>query len=157
MSTEAKQAEKPQPEEVYLDTIEDKCEVGAPDPTFDLADRTTWTVKDGERALAPVAAALVVSSQVTPRETVAFDQEPEEGAPLHRPAIDIDVPARLIPSSTPGHHHLYLDVDCTWEQYEALLKALNACGIVETGYVLAALERKATFVRLPWVKKKADQ
>lgn len=149
MSAEVK-AKTPGPEEVYLDTIEGKCDVGAPDPSFDLAGRTTWTVKDGERIEAnPSEGALVASSQTDRKDPFSVPEEP-----YHRPVLDIDIPARLLPSSTPGHHHLYLDIDVPWDKYEALLKALADARVIEEGYVLAALERKATFVRLPWVKKK---
>src|SRR5690606_29587737 len=53
----------------------------------------------------------------------------------HAPVLDFDVPARLVPSSTPGHHHLYIDVECSWEDYKALLVAMERCGILEEGYV----------------------
>ncbi|AYR00953.1 hypothetical protein PP636_gp18 [Arthrobacter phage Hestia] len=72
---------------------------------------------------------------------------------LHRPVLDIDMPAALIPSSTPGHHHLYIDRPMTLRQYERLLNVLAEVGIVERGYVSASLDRGYTSVRLPWVKK----
>lgn len=65
----------------------------------------------------------------------------------HAPVLDIDVPARLVPSSTPGHHHLYIDVECSWEDYEVLLRAMERCGILEAGYVSASIERRMTSVR----------
>lgn len=139
-----------QPEERYLDTIEGKCEVGTPDPEFDLAGRGTWTVRDGERVRVDIDQALVVSSAKSGATAVGKE-------PTHRPVLDIDIPARLVPSTTPGHHHLYLDIDVPWEQYEVLLKALAGARIIEAGYLLAALERKATFARLPWVKKKSEE
>ena len=164
---------KVQPEEKYLETIEGRCVVGEVWEEFDPQGRTTWTVVDGERVEVPVNEALVLSSQtarVRPATVDLFmgewgeavDATPmsgEETTPteyLHRPVLDIDVPARLIPSTTPGHHHLYLDIDMTWEKYEALLKALASAGVIEQGYLLAALNRRATFVRLPWVAKKKE-
>jgi hypothetical protein len=74
---------------------------------------------------------------------------------MHRPVIDIDVPVRYVPSSTDGHGHLYVDVPMTWEQYQGMLAALSDVGLVQEGYVRAALARGATFVRPPWVKKPA--
>jgi hypothetical protein len=71
----------------------------------------------------------------------------------HRPVLDFDVPARYEPSTTPGHGHLYIDKPLTWAQYEQLLIVLGEVGILEKGYVGAALRRGATFVRPPWVKK----
>ncbi|WP_426940284.1 hypothetical protein [Pseudarthrobacter sp. S6] len=72
---------------------------------------------------------------------------------MHRPVLDIDIPAALIPSSTPGHHHLYIDKPMTPLQYVDLLKALTAAGIIEEGYAAASIERGYTSARLPWVKK----
>lgn len=71
----------------------------------------------------------------------------------HRVALDIDVPAALIPSSTPGHSHLIIDTQMPWEQYEKLLDALAEAGIVQQGYVGASKRRRASCLRLPWVKK----
>ncbi|MCU6480516.1 hypothetical protein [Arthrobacter sp. A2-55] len=75
---------------------------------------------------------------------------------LHRPMLDIDFPAALIPSSTPGHFHLYLDKPMPWEKYRDLLTALGKAGILEPGYVNVSRERKYTALRLPWVKKPAQ-
>lgn len=72
----------------------------------------------------------------------------------HLPVIDIDTDeVRLVPSSTPGHYHLYIDVPFQWEQYLALLDILVDVGLVQPGYVAAAKRRGHTDVRLPWVKK----
>lgn len=72
---------------------------------------------------------------------------------MHRPIIDLDMSAALIPSTTPGHFHLYIDKLLTWEKYAELLLALSSAGIVEEGYVSACLDRGYSSVRLPWVKK----
>lgn len=72
---------------------------------------------------------------------------------LHAPAIDLDVPARLIPSSTPGHFHLYIDVPMSWEQYDTVLSALAFAGVVEDGYVNASRSREQSFLRRPGVTK----
>lgn len=71
----------------------------------------------------------------------------------HMPVIDIDVKAFLIPSTTLGHSHLYIDHEVEWEDYIAMLKAMAKCGIVEPGYVSASEARGYTAVRLPWIKK----
>lgn len=74
---------------------------------------------------------------------------------LHCPVLDIDIPAFLIPSSTPGHSHLYIDHPMKWRKYKRLLRALARAGIVEKGYVKASIYRKHTAVRVPWVKKES--
>jgi hypothetical protein len=71
----------------------------------------------------------------------------------HRPILDLDIPARYVPSSTAGHGHLYIDHPLTWEQYEQVLIVLGEVGILEKGYVGAAIRREATFVRPEWVRK----
>lgn len=76
-----------------------------------------------------------------------------DGGPMHMPVIDLDVPATLVPSATPGHSHLYINVTVAGPKYWALLKALVEAGIVESGYVGAALERGYTAVRVPWKPK----
>lgn len=73
--------------------------------------------------------------------------------PMHLPVIDIDLPCKLIPSSTEGHFHLYIDHPMPWGQYVELLAALAFAGIVEKGYVNASERRGQTFVRKPGVKK----
>ena len=72
---------------------------------------------------------------------------------IHKPVIDIDLPISVLPSSTPGHHHLFIDHVMTWDQYVMLLGALVAAGLVEQGYFDASLTRGHTAVRLPWVRK----
>lgn len=75
------------------------------------------------------------------------------GEPRHMLMLDIDSEAFLIPSSTPGHNHLYVDARMTTDQLETLLDALTAAGIIEPGYANASKSRGYTSLRLPWVKK----
>jgi len=46
----------------------------------------------------------------------------------HAPCIDLDVPAMLVPSSTPGHSHLYIDIEVPWK---------NTCGFCRSWLILA--------------------
>lgn len=75
---------------------------------------------------------------------------------IHRPILDIDFPVDVIPSSTVGHYHLYIDKKLTWEQYKKLLFVLAEVGIIEEGYLNASIDREFTSVRLPWVNKHAE-
>src|SRR5213595_1286206 len=61
---------------------------------------------------------------------------------FHRPILDIDLPMHIVPSTTPGHGHLYIDKIITWEQYQTLLDALEFCGIIESGYLSASVARR---------------
>jgi hypothetical protein len=75
----------------------------------------------------------------------------------HRLVIDLDVPAHLEPSTTPGNSHLYIDVPMGWRTYSRLLDALAAASIIEYGYNRASQRQNQTFVRLPGVKKPEAQ
>ena len=75
---------------------------------------------------------------------------------IHRPILDIDFPVDVIPSSTVGHYHLYIDKKLTWEQYKKLLFVLAEVGIIEEVYLNASIDREFTSVRLPWVNKHAE-
>jgi hypothetical protein len=72
----------------------------------------------------------------------------------HRPAIDVDVPVRLIPSSTPDHWHLYFPtVELDPDAYFELLDALAKAGIIGAGFAHHSRRRGASWLRLPGVKK----
>ena len=75
--------------------------------------------------------------------------EPQE----HRPLIDIDFEAALIPSSTKGRYHLYLDKAMPEDKYLEFLEELTRFGIIAEGNLNQMKRDGATFLRFPWVKK----
>lgn len=75
---------------------------------------------------------------------------------IHMPVLDLDVPAALWPSATPGHTHLYIDVKVPWKKYVALLNALAAAGIIEVGFADASINRGFSSVRVPWKPKQIE-
>lgn len=101
--------------------------------------------------------------------SVTYSQEERESASLaeanvstsiredrpdhHAVLLDLDVPACLLPSSTPGHSHLYIDVAVPTPTYFQLLDALAAAGVIQHGYANSSKHRGGTALRLPWVKK----
>lgn len=87
---------------------------------------------------------------------VSFNPEAPFAEVMHRPTIDIDVPAYVLPSSTLGHSHLYIEHEMTWDQYTELLDVMVKVGLVEEGYMKVSLRRKRTDLRLPWVPKHSD-
>ena len=111
----------------------------------------------------------------TRHETTADDPEANvwsslmvDSADQHLPCFDVDSGrtsaaareigiwfpgARWVQSSTAGHWHVYWDVPITWAGYLERLDHLARLGVVENGYVAAARERGATFVRKPGVVK----
>lgn len=73
---------------------------------------------------------------------------------LHSPAIDIDFAARLVPSSTEGHFHLYLDgIQMDAETYAELLVALRKAGVIQEGIKRRWFASGMTLLRLPHVHK----
>lgn len=78
-------------------------------------------------------------------------------AGTHRPLLDIDFPAVVIPSTTPGHGHLYIDKEMSWKDYQKLLNLFADLGIIEHGYRGASLARGYSALRLPWVKKETEE
>jgi hypothetical protein len=96
----------------------------------------------------------IVSSEVVKAEATAGSVLLGRSlAGTHTPLLDIDMPAALIPSSTEGHYHLYIDKEMTWREYKRFLKAMMKAGIIEKGYYKVSVKRKATQLRLPWIKK----
>jgi hypothetical protein len=76
-----------------------------------------------------------------------------ENVLMQKPILDIDYPAWLIPSTRPGHFHLYIDRAIPKDKYLAMVTAMAEAGLVEEGYAGAAERRGYTGVRLPWIKK----
>jgi hypothetical protein len=72
---------------------------------------------------------------------------------MHKPVLDLDMDAMLLPSTTPKHHHLYINAEMTWHEYSLLLNVLGHVGILQAGYVRASHARGESFVRLPWIRK----
>ena len=98
------------------------------------------------RRVADPAEANVFSSLLAGQEGVED--------PLHTVAIDLDHRARLVPSSTEDHGHLYIDKVMPWSDYLKLLRVMAEVGLVEPGYVSASERRLATHLRMPWEAKK---
>lgn len=76
----------------------------------------------------------------------------------HQVILDIDHPAWLVPSSTPGHHHLYIEVPggIEHEGYMALVALLGHLRVIEPGYAMASIRRGHTDLRPPWVRKGSE-
>lgn len=83
------------------------------------------------------------------RSTV--DNPPETR--YHALLLDIDCPAWLLPSSTGGHGHLYVDLEIPDDKLWTFLDAAADIGLVEEGYVSACKARGMTSLRPPWIVK----
>jgi hypothetical protein len=75
------------------------------------------------------------------------------GDGMHRPVLDLDIPVTVVPSSTEGHAHLYIDKEMSFDTMIAFIDALASAGIVERSWAKAVRSRGMTLVRPPWVKK----
>lgn len=111
-----------------------------------VVDLDAYTGNSGRADTTSLADAQVTTSMLRPGLPCGQGR-------THRPVLDLDLPAQLIPSSTPGHFHLYLDVEVPHRAYMALLDALAVAGVIEEGYRNASRERGYTAARLPWVRK----
>lgn len=122
-------------------TREDGAEYDAElvDRVEDAEVLTSWT---GQMEEPPTPAG--------PNDWSALAHQPET---FHRPILDLDMDAHLVPSSSADHHHLYLDKVLTWSDYVKLLDVLAEVGIIEPGYRDASVAREFTAVRLPWITK----
>lgn len=83
-------------------------------------------------------------------------EDPVTGKRLHYPCLDIDFEAELIPSSTPGHYHLYLKKLLDEEAYTEVITVLAKHGILQGGIERQIKDRKETTLRLPHVKKQVE-
>lgn len=99
-----------------------------------------------------VEASITEKANLVSSNLVGYPYTPRLSS-YHAVLLDLDVPAWLVPSTRPGHSHLYIDVAVPEEKYFALLDALADCGVIESGYANASKKKGGTFLRLPWVKK----
>ncbi len=69
------------------------------------------------------------------------------GRLYHAPTLDFDFPCRLVPSSTPGHFHFYIDKAITEERYFELLETLHRVGLLQLGVLKSAKAHGQTYLR----------
>lgn len=93
--------------------------------------------------------------EVTEREANLVSSQ-LQNSDFHMPILDFDFECELIPSSTPGHFHFYINKEISWPEYMAVLTSLAAAGLLEVNYVQASIARRATFVRKPGILKVVD-
>jgi hypothetical protein len=108
-------------------------------------ETATYDVEDFE--FVPQEEANLVTSVLETDFPLARNQT------FHAPVLDIDIPHKYVPSSTPGHGHLYLDVVVQWSDYVKWLQFSAELGIIESGWVDAALKQGFTAVRKEGVVK----
>ena len=90
-----------------------------------------------------------VSLVPAPPATAQYVSSRLRDSDLHLPALDIDTAALLVPSKTPGHHHLLIDKPMPWRTYKRLLRALAAAGVIEKSWARAAIASRQSLLALP--------
>lgn len=95
-----------------------------------------------------VGETVKVAETVTAADATHITSQLAARPGMHLPTLDIDLPAELRDSSTPGHHHLLLNHPMTWRQYKRLLRALARAGVVEKSWVKASIRSGFTCVRI---------
>lgn len=71
----------------------------------------------------------------------------------HKPLLDLDFSHTYVPSSTPGHGHLYIHEDYDYQSYLNMMRCLRDSNLIQPG-VFNSLERNGyNAVRLPWIRK----
>lgn len=75
----------------------------------------------------------------------------------HRPVLDLDFDCQLIPSSTEGHYHLYINKEVEPARWEELVIALRNANILQPGFADGSIRCKQNTVRPPWIKKENKQ
>lgn len=111
----------------------DSAETKHPDQPFHQADHTNATL---------------VSSLV---------HEDDGFGDWHEPVIDIDLPCMLIPSTQPGHFHLYINKGMPFDTMVEMLEAMAKAGVVQYGFVEHTKRRGRAMVRYPGVTKHNEQ
>lgn len=134
---------------------------------------------DEPRTIAPIGGWHDLPDE--PRaNAVASHCRNDKGLPshLHRPVLDVDgdvtgwtrlvirthlegwcevdVPddaLTVVPSSTLGHHHVYVSTMVPEVGYMHALMALAVAEVIEPNYALVSIRRRASFLRLPGITK----
>lgn len=75
------------------------------------------------------------------------------GGPLADASLCLSVPARLVASGTPGHHHLYLETRLDWDAYLKIMRLMVDAGLLEKDWVDMNERRRMAMLRKPERKK----
>jgi len=122
-----------------------------------VGNRKTWHVDHLDIVDEPMVLSMLRYRQYEDRQPSDSDANVVSsnliGSRLHAPIIDLDYPHEYVPSTTPGHAHLYLNVEVSGWRWFMLNLGLYLGGVTEKGYFLWSLRRGGNFVRRPGVRK----
>jgi hypothetical protein len=111
---------------------------------------TAWQTLTPEDRATPDVANIITS--------IVYDGPllDEDKVKIHSPIIDLDIEHYYVESSTPGHGHLYLNVQLTHAELLDLLTTLHKYGIIGKG-TLKQFERDGCIsARIPGIRKGID-
>ena len=72
---------------------------------------------------------------------------------MHKLFLDLDIEHLYVPSSTPGHGHLMINVDLDEKDLKELVALLVKLNVLSPGSLGQLVTRGANSLRLPWIKK----
>lgn len=122
--------------------------------------RKTWHVEHLDIVDEPMALSLLKYRQYEDRQPSDVDANVVSSHlpnGKHAPILDLDFPHTYVPSTTPGHAHLYLNVPISRWRMIILLWGLYVGGVIEFGNFWWSLRRGGTFVRRKGVEKTAEE
>lgn len=121
--------------------------------------RTHWYSHDLEIHDEPLALSLLKYRQKKNRIRVGISgwlpnlisSKTTDGRQM--PILDLDFPHAYVPSTQPGHGHLYLNVPISNFRFFLLMTGLFLGKQIELGYYIWSLRRGGNFVRTTTTKK----
>lgn len=123
--------------------------------------RKTWHVEHLDIVDEPMILSLLKYRQYEDRQPSQADANVISshivGSRKHAPILDLDFPHRYVPSTTPGHGHLYLDVPISRWRMFVLLWGLYVGGVIEFGNFWWSLRRGGTFMRREGIAKTPEE
>lgn len=126
-----------------------------------MSRRKTWKVDHLDIVDEPMLFSMVRYRQYEDRQPFAEDanvvSSHDKYSSRHLPIIDLDFDHEYVPSTTPGHAHLYLNRPISRWRLFFMLWGLYVGGAIEKGYFLWSLRRGGTFVRRPGVRKTTEE
>lgn len=136
-------------------------QTGTPDGTpMPAILRKTWAVDHLDIVDEPMIISMAKYRQYEDRTPSEVDANVVSshivGSRQHAPILDLDFEHAYVPSTTPGHGHLYLRPTSRWRMF-VMLWGLYVGGQIEKGFFLWSLRRGGTFVRRPGVAKSAEE
>lgn len=132
-----------------------------------MTSRTHWFAPDLSIKDEPLAKSLVEYRKSEDRKRIPagsiYSSQPanlissitDDGKQM--PILDMDFPHRIIPSSTPGHTHLYIDVPMSNWKWFWLMWGLYQAGVIELGFFVWSIRRGGNFVRTPYSRKSEEE